>query len=98
MFVGFSRSLRSIAQSVGLEIATNKEERLMLLEAWQGFEFEYGDEASRSAVVNLMPKRVKKRRRIQTQDGVRKTIVHFARTYFDILIQNLERCWLGRIL
>lgn len=42
----------------------------MLLEAWQEFEYEYGDEGSRNAVVNLMPRRVKKRRRIQTQDGV----------------------------
>ncbi len=42
----------------------------MLLEAWQEFEYEYGDEASRNAVTNLMPRRVKKRRRIQTQDGV----------------------------
>lgn len=64
------RSLRSAAQAVGLDVATNKEERLMLLEAWQEFESEHGDEASRRAVANLLPKRVKKRRRIQTQDGV----------------------------
>ena len=42
----------------------------MLLEAWQEFEYEYGDESARNAVANLMPRRVKKRRRIQTQDGV----------------------------
>lgn len=41
----------------------------MLLEAWEEFESVYGDDASRKAVANLMPKRVKKRRRIQTQDG-----------------------------
>nr|SVE74036.1 EOG090X01R1 [Daphnia barbata] len=69
VFQRANKSLRSIAQSAGLEVATNKEERLMLLEAWQEFEYEHGDEASRNAVVNLMPRRVKKRRRIQTQDG-----------------------------
>lgn len=42
----------------------------MLLEAWQDFESQYGDQSSRTAVSNLLPKRVKKRRRIQTQDGV----------------------------
>lgn len=44
----------------------------MLLEAWQEFESDYGDEDSQKAVQNLMPKRVKKRRRIQTEDGVRQ--------------------------
>ena len=58
-------------------MATNKEERLMLLEAWQEFEYEYGDESARNAVANLMPRRVKKRRRIQTQDGV---------SYFNVCI------------
>ena len=43
----------------------------MLLEAWRGFEMEHGDEESQRTVANLLPKRVKKRRRIETQDGVR---------------------------
>ena len=64
------RSLRSAAQQVGIDVAANKEERLMLLEAWRDFELQYGDDSSRHAVNNLLPKRVKKRRRIQTQDGV----------------------------
>lgn len=68
------RSLRSAAQAVGLDIATNKEERVMLLEAWQEFEADYGDDESRKAVQNLMPKRVKKRRRIQTEDGVKQLV------------------------
>lgn len=69
VFQRANRSLRSNAQSVGIDVATNKEERLMLLEAWQDFESQYGDQSSRTAVSNLLPKRVKKRRRIQTQDG-----------------------------
>jgi len=40
----------------------------MLLEAWRDYEDAYGNDSSRAAVENLMPKRVKKRRRIQTQD------------------------------
>jgi len=64
-----------------------KEERILLLEAWKEFEVrvrrgaarlsglplqqERGDDASRLEVENEMPKRVKKRRKIQTEDQVR---------------------------
>nr|CAG4640657.1 EOG090X01R1 [Eulimnadia texana] len=64
-----NRSLRAAAQAAGPEAVGNKEERLMLLEAWRDFETEYGDDKSRSDVANLLPKRVKKRRRLQTEDG-----------------------------
>lgn len=64
------RSLRSAAQSAANDATANKEERLMLLEAWRDFELQFGDETSLASVTNLLPKRVKKRRRIQTQDGV----------------------------
>merc|ERR1711990_987966 len=46
-----------------------KEERLMLLEAWADFESEEGDEKSQAQVGDLMPRRVKKRRKIETDDG-----------------------------
>ena len=46
-----------------------KEERLMLLEAWRDFEKEEGDEKSQAEVAQLLPRRVKKRRKIQTEDG-----------------------------
>merc|ERR1711876_145691 len=46
-----------------------KEERLMLLEAWTDFESEDGDEKSQAQVADLMPRRVKKRRKIETEDG-----------------------------
>lgn len=46
-----------------------KEERLMILESWQAFEAESGDEESQRAVEKLMPQKVKKRRKIQTEDG-----------------------------
>ena len=41
----------------------------MLLEAWKDFEKEEGDEQSRKVVQDLMPRRVKKRRKIQSEDG-----------------------------
>lgn len=47
-----------------------KEERLMLLEAWLQFESSHGDEGSYEKVSHMMPKKVKKRRQLQTEDGV----------------------------
>lgn len=46
-----------------------KEARLMLLEAWQEFEAEHGDERTKQQVESLMPKKVKKRRKITNDDG-----------------------------
>lgn len=47
-----------------------KEERLMLLEAWKTFEQANGDEASQAAILERMPRKIKKRRKIETADGV----------------------------
>ena len=47
----------------------DKEHRLMLLESWRDFEAEHGGEGDRRAVARLMPKRVKKRRKIEGEDG-----------------------------
>merc|ERR1712179_404032 len=44
-----------------LRQAKEKEERLMLLEAWRDFEREEGTEKSQAQVAELMPRRVKKR-------------------------------------
>ena len=52
-----------------LRQSREKEERLMLLEAWTDFESEDGDEKSQAQVADLMPRRVKKRRKIETEDG-----------------------------
>lgn len=46
-----------------------KESRLMLLETWLEFEQEHGDELSLVNIRKQMPKKVKKRRKIQTDDG-----------------------------
>uniref|UniRef100_A0A4W3JQ75 Crooked neck-like protein 1 n=1 Tax=Callorhinchus milii TaxID=7868 RepID=A0A4W3JQ75_CALMI len=46
-----------------------KEERLMFLESWKDFEVEFGTESSQERVEKLMPERVKKRRKLQADDG-----------------------------
>ncbi|XP_066016438.1 crooked neck-like protein 1 [Pocillopora verrucosa] len=52
-----------------LRNAEEKEERVMVLEAWKEFENEYGDESSQEKIKKKMPRRVKKRRKVQTDDG-----------------------------
>lgn len=52
-----------------MKSAEEKEERLMLLESWLDFEKEVGDEASERMVMKLMPQKIKKRRKIHTEDG-----------------------------
>lgn len=46
-----------------------KEQRLVLLEAWRDFEKKHGDEGTHDQVLARLPKKVKKRRRLQTADG-----------------------------
>ncbi|KAK3516929.1 hypothetical protein QTP70_028220 [Hemibagrus guttatus] len=46
-----------------------KEERLMLLEAWKDFEQEFGTSANKDRVRKLMPEKVKKRRKLTAEDG-----------------------------
>uniref|UniRef100_A0A0B7A869 Crooked neck-like protein 1 n=1 Tax=Arion vulgaris TaxID=1028688 RepID=A0A0B7A869_9EUPU len=53
-----------------LKNSQDKEERLILLESWQALEEEAGDEQSRQEVEKLMPQKVKKRKKIQTDDGM----------------------------
>ncbi|KAL3874234.1 hypothetical protein ACJMK2_037277 [Sinanodonta woodiana] len=52
-----------------LKTSQEKEERLMLLESWQAYESEVGDKESQQKVQILMPQKVKKRRKVQTEDG-----------------------------
>ncbi|RKP09089.1 hypothetical protein THASP1DRAFT_34492 [Thamnocephalis sphaerospora] len=46
-----------------------KEERVLLLEAWREMEAHYGDAASRAAVAKRMPKVVKRRRKVEGEEG-----------------------------
>ncbi|TRY64125.1 hypothetical protein TCAL_08221 [Tigriopus californicus] len=45
-----------------------KEPRVMLLEAWREFEREHGEDTDLKRVMDLMPRRVKKRRKIETDN------------------------------
>lgn len=75
-----------------------KEERLMLLESWRDFERDFGSEATVEKVRRLMPKKVKKRRKLTAEDGVRMRFLclslpvwgldHFLQTQ----TQNLGQC------
>lgn len=53
-----------------LRQAMEKEERVLLLEAWKEFEAEHGDEESRDKLKTKLPKRIKRRQRVQADDGV----------------------------
>ncbi|XP_060604882.1 crooked neck-like protein 1 [Ruditapes philippinarum] len=65
------KNTRGIYQEAvsSLKNSDEKEERLMILESWQAFEAECGDEESQKKVEKLLPQKVKKRRKIQTDDG-----------------------------
>ena len=54
-----------------LKSTSNKETRVMVLEAWREFEANVSqDEAKVTHVNSLMPKEIRKRRKVQSEDGV----------------------------
>ncbi|XP_022203014.2 protein crooked neck [Nilaparvata lugens] len=52
-----------------LRTSGEKEERVMLLEAWKDLERKHGSPQSVTMVENKMPRRVKRRQRVMAQDG-----------------------------
>ncbi|XP_067148713.1 crooked neck-like protein 1 isoform X2 [Apteryx mantelli] len=46
-----------------------KEERVMLLESWRSFEQEFGTDTTKERIDKLMPEKIKKRRKLQAEDG-----------------------------
>lgn len=54
-----------------LRSSGDKESRALLLEAWRDFETEKGDEDSQAKIMDKMPRRIKRRKRIIGDDGVR---------------------------
>ena len=61
----YERANRSLRDS------ESKEERVMLLDAWLNMEKKAeNNDAQVQKVEKLIPKRVKKRRKVQTEDGV----------------------------
>ncbi|XP_067942125.1 crooked neck-like protein 1 [Watersipora subatra] len=67
--VSKSRDVYKKANSRLKENLDAKEERMMILESWKQHEYDYGDEESQQSVNKLMPKKVKKRRKITADDG-----------------------------
>jgi crooked neck len=63
-----SRSIFERAEKV-IKAKGNKDERVVLLEAWKEFEKSVGDESNLRKVVDKMPKAVKKRRRVEGDEG-----------------------------
>lgn len=68
-----------------------KEERLMLLESWRDFEEEFGSFANKDRVRKLLPEKVKKRRKITAEDGVRVFSCQFCGCFFlrRLVIPNM---------
>lgn len=68
-----------------------KEERLMLLESWRDFEEEFGSFANKDRVRKLLPEKVKKRRKITAEDGVRVFSCQFCECFFlhRLVITNM---------
>lgn len=52
------------------QVSEDKESRVLLLEAWREFEEEYGDKESIEKIRLRMPRHVKKRQKIISDDGV----------------------------
>ena len=55
--------------SLVLKDAKDNTQRAMLLEAWKEFEAEHGDNLQQEYIQKLLPKRVKKRRKVYSTDG-----------------------------
>lgn len=64
-----------------------KEERLMLLESWSDFEIEFGSDSTRDRVRKLLPEKVKKRRKLTAEDGVRSFIKSG-----EVRVHYIDRC------
>lgn len=52
-----------------LKSGEQKEERVLLVQTWKEFEDKIGDPDAQEKVAKLMPKRIKKKRQIKTEDG-----------------------------
>ena len=87
-----------------LKETEEKEERLMLLETWREFESEHGDARSLESVDKLMPNKVKKRRKIQTDDGVSADVTRHLTPVILCCAMRIDglscfvfsRTWVGR--
>ena len=69
--IGAARAVFQEADKYFQTAEEAQEERVMLLEAWRDFEKVHGTDDSLAAVTKTMPKRVKKKRLLKAEDGVR---------------------------
>lgn len=73
--------------------AHEKEERVLLLEAWRDFEERHSDEKSVASVQARMPRRVKRRQRVQADDGVSSlTDLHKCSKYINKFFSCAFKC------
>ena len=87
--VVFARQVYERANQ-SLRGANEKEERVLLLEAWRDFETQHGDNESLEKVMHKMPRRVKKRQRVHADDGVSCLVVRYLRmSFFFFSFRNL---------
>ena len=64
----YEEANKSLRNASNASEQSGKEPRLLLLEAWVEFEKEHGSDESLKKVSHLLPKRVKKRRKIESED------------------------------
>merc|ERR1712173_92393 len=64
----YEEANKSLRNAPNANEQAGKEPRLLLLESWVEFEKEHGDNNALTKVENLVPKRVKKRRKMESED------------------------------
>ena len=85
-----NQRLREAANMTGPDEPQGKEFRLMLLESWRDFEREQEDEEALKKVNDLMPKRVKKRRKIEQDTDAPGSDSGGWEEYFDYIFPEDE--------
>merc|ERR1712226_1066876 len=83
----YEEANKSLRNAPNANEQSGKEPRLLLLESWVEFEKEHGDKNALTKVENLVPKRVKKRRKIESEDP---DIDGQCEEYFDYIFPEDE--------
>ncbi len=83
-----------------LKNTSTNESRVMVLEAWKEFELNLDekDQTKIEYVSSLMPKQIRKRRKIQSEDGVIILfLILIVEFQFNKLFPNKVGRWMGRV-
>lgn len=70
-------------------LACSAQQRVMLLESWLDFEKNFGGAEAVKAIADKLPRKVKKRRELQAEDGVRSCLAFILRFACSSLIAQL---------